>query len=465
MNPDNTHHVAKIRHAGTPLAPEPSRNPLPAAPGPRRRRRLSSPVLPVAALMLAASLASLPAQPVISSNTSSSGITVNHTTGGTLTISATVISMSNYALQIATNSAMVINTTGGRIESGVTTAGLSAVNFNTSGTLLNAGVIFATADGFNVDGVIARQLITGSNSGLIRGVRYGMQFANGAAGSVFTNSGTITGNTAGILSYGKLTGTNTGLIEGGGQYGLYLNNLVADGSDITNSGTIRASTAAPGQGFTAAAGTVVTVTNSSSGLIEGNRFGILFYGGGTITNHGVISGTTDNTGQGIRASSTTAIKNTGLVQGGQYGIYFNTGTAAGSTVVNTGTIRSVTHASGRGITASADAAITVTNSTSGLIAGNGHGVYLDTGGGTFFNAGAITAAATNGVGLLSAGKLTGTNTGLIQGNGSHGINLSATTAAGSTITNSGTIRSASATGYGIQAYPSNIALTPIALTN
>ncbi|OAM87504.1 autotransporter outer membrane beta-barrel domain-containing protein [Termitidicoccus mucosus] len=418
MNPDKPNH-AKTRRVSSHARHN--------SPGPRRCRSL--PVFLSAALMMTAAGAGLHAQTVINTNTTAGGTPVNHTTGGTLAISATVFSTGGNGVQVNTLSATLVNEATGRIE----TAGTNrpAVYFYVGDTLLNAGVISATTHA-NDDAVMVAARITGSSSGRIEGARYGMQFASAANGSVLTNSGTITVTGTAGRGVSAATGASIELInESSGRIqAVYL----FSGGTVTNHGVIQGGLA-PGStidGLTATG----ALDLANTGTIDSVRYGVQFgngSAGSTLDNGGVISGSTN----GLYVYGAFTGTNRGLITG-NFGVQFGNAAAAnGSDFVNTGTIRG-TGGDSRGIS-SAFGAAHVRNESGGLIEAGFRGVYFSASGGTVTNSGAITAVTTaTGRAIQSDGPLSLDNSGLVQGL-QYGVWLNGAADAGSAITNSGVI--------------------------
>jgi hypothetical protein len=338
------------------------------------------------------------------------------TGGATITNSGTITGTAANGVGILTTGRIIVTNTG------LIHGGNYGIHFNDNANaagsdITNSGTITGTRGITSTGAAVAPVTLTNTGSGLIAGALYGVNLS--AGGGTFYNSGTIsgtnaTGNTIGIQSSGKLTGTNAGLIAGS-QFGINLNNTNVDGSDITNTGTIRAisTTINNNAGINVSQAISIIVTNSASGLIEGAYFGVQSTGGGTIANAGTISGTIATTGMGIRVSSTTAIENTGLVQGRQYGIQFDNADATDSTITNSGTIRNT---AGNGRAVSSQSLITVDNLNAGLIEGGTAGVYLAIGG-TVTNAGLIDTTADGWGVYVNAGEASVENqaTGTIRG--------------------------------------------------
>src|SRR5262249_561986 len=206
---------------------------------------------------------------------------------------------------------------------------------------------------------------TVTNQGILQGNARGVCLDG--AGSVLTNSGTISGNTnSGVnLGHGGTINNQTnGIISGTADV------VRVDGAAgiVTNAGTITAST-----------GTAVflvqsgNITNQQTGKISGFDFGILMSGSpqGTIINAGSITAT-DRAGIGVRIIGpigTLTNQSGGTISGGTNGV---------------------------GVDLSACCNATVTNEQGGTISG-ANAILVD---GTVTNAGTITGV-TKGVSLLT----------------------------------------------------------------
>ena len=179
----------------------------------------------------------------------------------------------------------------------------------------------------------------------------------------------------------------------------------------------------------------------STGTITGEKFGAFFDGGvTTLANYGSISGATyDGAILGLGGSVTNAAN--ASISGLSIGVYVKY-RAAGS-VTNSGAI------SGSG-TASAGIDLAdgggVSNNSTGSISGSNFGVFVTGAAGTLTNVGSITSTKYGGVELVKGGSVTNSAGGSIIG-GSAGVY--AQTGGPGTVTNSGTIRAASASGAGV----------------
>lgn len=363
------------------------------------------------------------------------------------TISATLTSSNGINFYAG---GLVINAAGGLI------AGPNAVQIGgTAGTVLNAGTILSTQQyGVRLEsGGTVSNLAGTSGSAQIIGGATGVQLllaggevSNGASGST---AATISGSTYGVWSLnGATTVTNYGTIAGT-ESGI----LLAAGGSVTNG-----------------IGGVVTATNrgirigagggsvDNTGVIQAGTGGaVSLYNGGAVTNRegGTIAG-----GSGVYIDGQGSVVNLGSITGGGtsgFGVLFRTGGSvengstsvtdaligstlrgvqiydAVGTVTNFATIAaSITYAS----SVSLEAGGLVTNQSSGVIGGGGHGIVIGTISGTVVNFGTVTGTNSNGVVLGAGGTVI--NYASIHG-ASYGINVTAGTGI---VDNSGTITAA-----------------------
>lgn len=183
---------------------------------------------------------------------------------------------------------------------------------------------------------------------------YGVGFDTGATLGTLANSGTISGDSQGLLldATGTVNNLSGGLISGGYSDGIasyvsldLLDNagsvygatrgvhiVVGTVGDITSAGSITGGVV----GVEMVAGTTLgTLTNS--GTVNGGQYGVVVATTGTVTNSlgGVISGTT---GVGLVAIGNVGrLDNAGLIQGGDRGVETFAGTTLG-TLMNSGTM-------------------------------------------------------------------------------------------------------------------------------
>lgn len=295
--------------------------------------------------------------------------------------------------------------------------------------------------------------LTVDNAGIIRGNGTYDGFAAppdagitiGTAGSSVTNSGTISGASAGITTAflfdedaGRLVGLalgteieNSGTILGEANDGVRL----IGGGTVTNSGTIRGEGAAFADGISMYAFTdqakenfSASVVNAEGGDISGTRFGIILSGGGAVENAGNVSGfdggmfiqgTAVNSDPGEdRSGLTASVVNSGTITGNRddglngYGVGFGSDLST-ATLDNSGTISSVAAA---GVFHGTLGDVAINNRADGVIEGGAYGIYAS-GEGTLdlINAGTIQSAGTGiestaaQTSLVNSGTITGGN--------------------------------------------------------
>lgn len=268
-------------------------------------------------------------------------------------------------------------------------------------------------------------------------------------GSSVTNSGTITGGANGVTTayfFGEdangdelpsearaagTTVTNSGLIRGDAGTGVAL----IGGGDVVNSGTIQGLSGNVGNGAQAI-GVVIaefpeaiaegvtgigSITNTDTGLIEGQLFGALLSGGGTIDNDGIIRST------GTFDPATPNVAPIGVIL-----------TANASQPDRTATLNNSGTISGfLGILANQQLA-TATINNSGTISAQQTGIIGLNAGDLVINNGEDGQIVANGPAIASnAGTLTVDNQGLVRSNSQAAINI---TTPGAVIDNGGTIQ-------------------------
>lgn len=265
-------------------------------------------------------------------------------------------------------------------------------------------------------------------------------------GSAVTNSGTISGAANGVTTsyfFGEdaagedlppqalaadTTVTNSGLIRGEAGSGVAL----IGGGDVVNSGTIQAFGGvgvqatgvviaefpeAVAQGVTG----VGSVTNSQSGLIEGQLFGVLLSGGGTIDNAGTIRSTGTFNPATPNVSPFGVILTANANQPGRTATLNNSGTVSGLL----------------GLLANQSLETVIINN-SGVISGQQSGIIGLNSGDLIVNNEVGAQITGNGPAITSnAGTLTVDNNGLIRSNTQAAINI---TTPDAVIDNSGTIQ-------------------------
>lgn len=229
-----------------------------------------------------------------------------------------------------------VNNLGVEVTPGATVQGSAVGLYTINVTVMNAGTI----EGTGVTGIYAAQSATVTNYGTIFGGHYGII---GWTSAIVNNSGSIKGADEGVSANTAIV-NNAGSIEG---------NMAVVGGLVTvaNSGRIE------GGSYAVWASDTASITNSASGTILGNVFGV---GAGnvlTVTNFGLIKSTVeaavDGTGvvtvtnagtimgaQGVRSSNFASVTNTrsGLIQGTGSGIF----SSAGARVTNDGIIKGTT---------------------------------------------------------------------------------------------------------------------------
>ena len=265
---------------------------------------------------------------------------------------------------------------------------------------------------------------------------------------IVNNAGAISGAGAGITSIytynptldaleGLAVGTsvtNSGTIAGEANDGVRL----IGGGSVTNSGSITGSGAPGADGISIFEFTVTgqdpatysaSVTNTATGTITGDRYGLLMNGGGTLDNAGEIYG--DRGGvvaQGFVGgigSPVASVTNSGSIgangaNGEGEGVYFG-GTLASATLTNSGTITSDAFV---GVFQASSGALEVLNLAGGTIEGGTSGIYSGGSGSiTVRNAGTIIG--NDGAAIASTTQTTIFNAGTLTGSGDTAILLGA----------------------------------------
>ncbi|MCA3581277.1 MAG: S-layer family protein, partial [Bradyrhizobium sp.] len=313
----------------------------------------------------------------------------------------------------------------------------ATISGGTSGIVAVAGAVAVTNSG-TIRG-------NGTYDGLDRLPDAGIIVA--AGGTTITNSGTISGRSQGIgtaLYFNPSTsqlearaiGTTVTNLAGGTILGELTNAVrLVGGGTITNAGAITSQGASAVSMFAFTGQTlngltsIGTVTNQAGGTITGATRGIVLTGGGVVSNAGTITGGVA-AGDGSNAAIIIQALST---QPGKTGTITNTGTLTG--------FRGV-------LLASALSSAEITNSAT--ITGQGNaGIQNDSVGlATIRNEfGASITGVTSGV-VANGGAVAITNAGTIRGTGTYdgfdrapdgGVLIAA---AGSSVSNSGTISGA-----------------------
>jgi len=279
-----------------------------------------------------------------------------------------------------------------------TTVTCSGVTIN-QGPGINTGYGDSTQNGVTIN-IQSGASVTGTSTGI--DLNNNNTINN--AGTINTN-GVGIGNVYGINGNGPLTVNNSGTI---GQIDL-VNPGNTDLAGINEQGT------------------GLTVTNTSTGVIQGD-VAILAPGTPsimTVVNSGLISGIVGGGGMGISGDNVTVTNNqSGTITADAYGINANT-----STIYNYGVISAP--AAGSGGTAVNVNALTLVNYASGIITGDGFGVS-----GSFIpvlnvtNFGAISGTGLGGTGI-EGNTVTLVNSGTVSG----GLGAAAISTNGGAITN------------------------------
>src|SRR5579862_7852055 len=354
---------------------------------------------------------------------------------GTIINHGTIIGVTRYAVAVGGNSGTIINynliqgdldSGNGLLDNRGTIANDVLVH-STTGTLVNSGIINGTASlWFGTDL---------NNSGFMGGgITSIYYFRPATAADTITNSGTIYGTRYSVDLSTSATIDNLGTLAS--PYGLLLR-----GGTITN-GDSSSSTSAVIEGPIRDADVVINYGTiggiygpanvSNFGTIVGARIGVYLGYRGAVVNRGTIAATLSGSGNGIgiRISERYGtITNYGTIEGTSYGVYSN----VGGTVSNLGASAEIEG----GIVMPRYTGI-VTNT--GGITGGRYGVSA--GELTLTNIGTIQGVS---VGALGGADSTLTNSGVIEG----GLGVALTAAA--TLENSGTIIGTYARGAGVSA--------------
>jgi hypothetical protein len=335
------------------------------------------------------------------------------------------------------------------------------------GNIVNTGTISGKLEGVKLETSTVASGGTLVNSGTIESLQTGVSAASG----LITNSGKITGGSFGVYVAWGGTIANSGLITGGSDGVVLLNKQgqAVDDAWFSNSGSIQG-------GYFGLAVNSANASNSASGVISGQTFGVGVGDGGDLQNFGNIYGSKG----GLVVENAGIAINSGTIHSNVIGVYVfedgNVTNAAAGTISGlgfgvkniSGYLDNAGNISGNGLGVELLSAGIAVNS--GRITGaNGEGVYLsqfnvnsltapdfllNTGTiygktegillntGTAYNFGFVSGGTT---GVSMAGNGTLDNAGTISG-AAYGVRLS--NAGGGTITNSGTISGAKDAIYG-----------------
>lgn len=300
------------------------------------------------------------------------------------------------------------------------------VVIDNAGTIRGNGQSYGSIDDRPSGGVvIAQPGSTVTNSGQITGA------ANGVSTSYFFSEDEEGNNLSPEALTTNTTVTNSGLIRGEAGSGVAL----IGGGDLVNSGIIQGlngniGNGAQGIGVVLAeypeavaegvAG-IGSLTNSQTGLIEGELFGVLLSGGGTIDNSGTIRSTGTFNPATPNVSPFGIILTANASQPDRIATLNNSGTVTGFL----------------GLLANQQLATAIINN-SGVISGQQSGLIGLNSGELIINNAVGGQITGNGPAITSnAGTLTVDNSGLIRSNTQAAINI---TTSGAVIANSGTIQ-------------------------
>jgi autotransporter-associated beta strand protein len=301
-----------------------------------------------------------------------------------------------------------------------------AVIIDNAGTIRGNGLSFGSIDDRPSGGVVIAQpdsVVT--NTGQITGA------ANGVTTSYFFGEDEEGNNLPPEALAANTTVTNSGLIRGEAGSGVAL----IGGGAVVNSGTIRGFNGNVGNGaqgigvviaeFPEAVAEGVTgigsLTNSQTGLIEGQLFGVLLSGGGTIDNAGTIRSTGTFNPATPNVSPFGIILTANASQPDRIATLNNSGTVTGFL----------------GLLANQQLGTAIINN-SGVISGQQSGLIGLNSGELIINNAVGGQITGNGPAITSnAGTLTVDNAGLIRSNMQAAINI---TTPGAVIDNSGTIQ-------------------------
>jgi fibronectin-binding autotransporter adhesin len=276
----------------------------------------------------------------------SASVSLNVTNMGTGLIMSAGTGIDNGA---AGGSVTVINA--GKIQAGNSIHAFGAITFTNTGTIvgtINGGTVNGSNSAMITGGVGAvRGDLTLTNSGTISNPIVNSFGAGATAGNVTitSNSGTISGDAAGVSSSGTLTVTsNSGTISsstsgiGASSFAINAGTETTD-ANVTNTSTGKIMATEAAGGLQAIGILAKTATVNNAGLISASgpgaiNDGINTTGLTTITN--AATGTISSSSRdGVRVNNAT-IMNAGLITGNE-GIVFRNAGATGS-VFNAGTI-------------------------------------------------------------------------------------------------------------------------------
>jgi hypothetical protein len=337
---------------------------------------------------------------------------------------------------------ITITATGKVSASGDAVAGGTAGAY----TIDNFGAVYSSAaDGIHLfDGGMVRN---GGTAAYVAAYESAIVIAG--AGGAIVNYGQIqsfgTGAFAGVaLADGGSIDNAAGAVVEGYGYGVVVKGAVGT---LTNTGTVEATgllVGTPSDGLYLADGGAA-VNSGSAAVIYGYRYGVALGASGTVGNDGRIEATGGaSVGVELVEGGTVTDKSTGLIEGYGYGVKAQSGAA---TIVNYGTVEcSGLAPAGTGIDLLAGGV--VTNEAHALVSGYGYGISISGAAGTVANAGTVRSASpvstAAAIELTDGGAIRNTAGAVIEGYG--GIIVEGYAG---TIANSGTIKGNGAYGIGI----------------
>ena len=334
----------------------------------------------------------------------------------------------------------------------------------------NIGTISISTGSFALGAATAWTLVnTGRITGLAQAGDYGVSLG---AGGAITNSGTASISGGGAIGIFGAAGVviNKGHLAGSVYGGAFLQ----AGGYVSNASTGTITGAKHAVGFATGAGTLVnngmisdtgkgdvillaggTVTNGSTGVIRQAGDGVYVAGAsGTVVNSGYMYSTTAHSVELDRGGSVTNLAG-GTILGQHAQIYsasLNSNGLAGNgpvTLTNSGFIgATATTSAAVVLKATINAGGTVSNLSTGTIAGGGRAIYILGGSGSVFNAGLLQSSRYGVVGLLAGGTIENATGGRILGQAPTSAGIYVTGGSGFVV-NKGTIANATHSGIAL----------------
>ncbi|WP_218179700.1 autotransporter family protein [Pseudomonas gingeri] len=273
------------------------------------------------------------------------------------------------------------------LAAGQASATLPNVGLNNSAPISTLNNPLGTTISGGLNGIVNSSSIgTLSNSGTVSGNSAAIVSTGTITSLNNETGGTISGGNTGISNGGNIgTLSNSGTIHGGSSSGVY--NYSSIGT-LSNSGSISSSSNNGVGNF----GTLTSLNNEAGGSISGGLTGVYNGGGATLTSLNNETGGTISGGQtGIyNAGHIGTLNNSGIITGTQYALYDNSAATLG-TLINSGTI-----------------AGTIRNDATQDLMING---------GTGSEFGILTGAGVGGVSAGNIGQITNSFSNLVFGSG------------------------------------------------